>query len=76
MPWPTTRRLSICISTGCENYVGVAQAASRSGQFDIVQKAIDSSQGKKCSERDRFELRETLSFSLCLPGTCMMTLIG
>ena len=44
--------------TGCENYVGVAQAASRSGQFDIVQKAIDGSQGTKCSEDNQSELRD------------------
>jgi tetratricopeptide (TPR) repeat protein len=48
----------------CELYVSVAQAASRSGQFDVVQKAIDGSQGKKCSDNDQSELRDAQILTL------------
>jgi len=41
----------------CVNYAGLAIAGSRSGQYDVAQKAVEGSRGKKCAEDDQYALQ-------------------
>jgi tetratricopeptide (TPR) repeat protein len=52
----------------CVNYASLAIAASRSGQDDVAQKAIDGSRGKKCADDDQYALRSAQLLPLLAKG--------
>jgi len=44
----------------CDGYAGLAHASSRLGQYDVAERAVESSRGKACSDNSQMDLNVSM----------------